>query len=47
MSTGVEDGFVVVFDDLFRVVHAEVTDLDGVAIEDFSRLVVSGEVIVN
>ena len=28
--------FVVVVDDLFRVVHAAVTDLDGVAIEDFS-----------
>ena len=36
----------MVFDDLFRVVHAAVTDLDGVAIEDFSELVVSREVIV-
>ena len=25
----------MVVDDLFRVVHAAVTDLDGVAIEDF------------
>ena len=36
----------MVVDDLFRVVHAAVTDLDGVAIEDFSKLVVSREVIV-
>ena len=33
-------------DDLFRVVHAAVTDLDGVTMEDFCKLVVSGEVIV-
>ena len=38
--------FVVVVDDLFRVVHAAVSDLDGVAIEDFTKLVVSREVIV-
>ena len=31
----------MVVDDLFRVVHAAVTDLHGVAIEDFSKLVVS------
>ena len=36
----------MVVDDLFRVVHAAVTDLDGVAIEDFSELVVFREVIV-
>ena len=36
----------MVVDDLFHVVHAAVTDLDGVAIEDFSKLVVSREVIV-
>ena len=36
----------MVVDDLFRIVHAAVTDLDGVAIEDFSKLVVSREVIV-
>ena len=38
----------MVVDDLFRVVHdhAAVTDLDGVAIEDFSKRVVSREVIV-
>ena len=36
----------MVVDDLFRVVHAGVTDLDGAANEDFSKLVVSREVIV-
>ena len=36
----------MVVDDLFRVVHAAVTNLDGIAIEDFSKLVVSREVIV-
>ena len=36
----------MVVDDLFGVVHAAVTDHDGVAIEDFSKLVVSREVIV-
>ena len=37
----------MVVDDLFRgVVHAAVTGLDGVAIEDFSMLVVFREVIV-
>ena len=36
----------MVVDDLFGVVHAAVTDLDGVAIEDFSKLAVSREVIV-
>ena len=33
----------MVVDDLFLVVHAAVTDFDGVAIEDFSKLVVSRE----
>ena len=28
--------FFVVIDYLFRVVHAAVTDLDGVSVEDFS-----------
>ena len=36
----------MVVDDLFCAVPAAVTDLDGIAIEDFSKLVVSGEVIV-
>ena len=31
----------MVVDDLFCIVHAAVTDLDGVAIEDFSKVVVS------
>ena len=30
----------MVVDDLFRIARAAVTDLDGVAIEDFSKLVV-------
>ena len=37
--------FVLVVDDLFGVVHAAVTDLDGIAVKDFSRLVVSWEVL--
>ena len=36
----------MVVDDLFHVVHAAVTGLDGIAVEDFSKLVVSSEVIV-
>ena len=31
-----KDAFVMVIDYLFRVVHAAVTDLDGVSVEDFS-----------
>ena len=31
-----QDVFVMVIDYLFRVVHAAVTDLDGVPVEDFS-----------
>ena len=46
MSRWVQDALVVVVGDLFRFVHAAVTDLDSVAIEDFSKLVVSSEVIV-
>ena len=30
------DAFVMVIYYLFRVVHAAVTDLDGVSVEDFS-----------
>ena len=33
----------MVIDYLFRVVHAAVTDLDGVSVEDFSELVIFGE----
>ena len=36
----------MIVDDLFCVFHAAVTDLYGIAIEDFSKLVVSREVIV-
>ena len=35
-----------VVDYLFRVVHAAVTDLDGVSVEDFSELVLFGKVLV-
>ena len=31
-----QDAFVMVIDYLFRVVHAAVTYLDGVSVEDFS-----------
>ena len=37
---------VVVLDNLLRVIHATVTDLDGVAVEDFSELVIFREVFV-
>ena len=33
-------------DYLFRVVHAAVTYLDGVSVEDFSKFVVLGKVLV-
>ena len=38
--------FVMVIDYLFRVVHAAVTDLDGVSVEDFSELVIFRKVLV-
>ena len=31
----------MVVDNLFSVIHATVADLDGIAVEDFSELVVS------
>ena len=37
---------VMVVDDLFGIVHAAVTDLDGVAVEDFPKFVVFREVFV-
>ena len=37
---------VVVFDNLLRVIYATVTDLDGVAVEDFSELVIFREEFV-
>ena len=36
----------MVVDYLFRVVHAAVTYLDSVSVEDFSKLVVLGKVLV-
>ena len=36
----------MVIDYLFRVVHAAITDLDGVSVEDFSKLVIFGKVLV-
>ena len=36
----------MVVDYLFRVVHAVVTDLDGVSVEDFFELVIFGKVLV-
>ena len=35
LSMGSQDSFVVVVDDLFCVVHAAETDLDGVSVKDF------------
>ena len=37
----------MVVDYLLSVIHATVTDLDGIAIEDFSKLVIFREVFVN
>ena len=36
----------MVIDYLLRVVHAAVTDLDGVSVEDFSELVIFGKMLV-
>ena len=36
----------MVIDYLFRVVHAAVTDLDGVSVDDFSELEIFGKVLV-
>ena len=36
----------MVIDYLSRVVHAAITDLDGVTVEDFSELVIFGKVVV-
>ena len=36
----------MVVDDLFGIVHAAVTDLDGVAVKDFPMFVVFREVFV-
>ena len=40
------DAFVMIVDYLFRVVHAAVTDLDDVSVEDFFELVIFGKVLV-
>ena len=37
----------MVVDYLFRVVHAAVTDIDGVSVEDFSELMIFGKVLVH
>ena len=36
----------VVVDNLFRVIHPTVADLDGIAVEDFSEFVLFREVFV-
>ena len=38
--------FVIVVDYLLRVVHAAVTDLDGISVQDFSELVIFRKVLV-
>ena len=40
------DAFVMIVDYLFRVVHAALTDLDDVSVEDFFELVIFGKVLV-
>ena len=40
------DAFVMIVDYLFLVVHAAVTDLDDVSVEDFFELVIFGKVLV-
>ena len=37
---------LVVVDNLLSVINATVTDLDGIAVEDFSELVIFREVFV-
>ena len=41
-----QDTLFVVVDNLFSVIHATVTDLDGIAVEDFSEFVLFREVFV-
>ena len=40
----IQDTLVVVVDNLFSVIHATVTDLDSIAVEDFSEFVLFREV---
>ena len=42
----IQDTLFVVVDNLFSVIHATVTDLDGIAVEDFSEFVLFREVFV-
>ena len=42
----IQDTLVVVVDNLFSAIHATVTDLDGIAVEDFSEFVLFREVFV-
>ena len=46
LYVGSEDSFVVVVNDLFYIVHAAVTDLYCVSVEDFAKLMVFREVFV-
>ena len=46
----IQDTLVVAVDNLFSVIlviHVTVTDLDGIAVEDFSEFVLFREVFVN
>ena len=40
----IQDTLVVVVDNLFSVIQATVTDLDGIMVEDFSKFVLFREV---
>ena len=42
----IQNTLVVVVNNLFSVIHATVADLDGVSVEDFSKLVVFREVLI-
>ena len=45
----IQDTLVVAVDNFFTVIlviHATVTDLDGIAVEDFSKFVIFREVFV-
>ncbi|PFX17064.1 hypothetical protein AWC38_SpisGene18638 [Stylophora pistillata] len=46
LYVGSQDSFVIFVNDLFCIVHAAVTDLDCVSVEDFSKLMVFREVFV-
>ena len=42
----IQNELVVVVDNLFSVIHATVADVDGIAVEDFSKLEVFRKVLV-